>query len=406
MSQVTRTPLFPGEHAQPDAATRMVEGLDRTWGAVKQVRAIEFVAGFLLLSGIFIDLPFKHEALIFAVLVVIGLGRRPQWDLGSFNALAPLFIVLSAYVSILSYTADQSDIAVDWKGRLLRMMALIAATLVFASGRLHLKSTVLGFATAMVVNVPLFFAGLVSREYGDYLTGWASDKNYAGLIYCIVGIVLMAYARKPSHRMIVLIAVCSTLWLTGSRTSMAAFAGAMIWILCARYIGGIGRVILAGLLYWGVIVTAEDYSRIGRFSEREGSDLLRERIDTASEIKVEEVGFFGNGLGEAVVELDGSRWFFHNAYWTLLVEGGWPWMLAILGITIWVTIGRLGGALTRDQLYAQALAVALLVCAWRLGEVFITVPWVFVMAFSMKAWLGHEADEHTGRETAAEVEPA
>ena len=30
----------------------------------------------------------------------------------------------------------------------------------------------------------------------------------------------------------------------------------------------------------------------------------------------------------------GSKtWFFHNSYWSALVEGGWPWMILVVAIT-------------------------------------------------------------------------
>ena len=238
-----------------------------------------------------------------------------------------------------------------------------------------------------MVNIPLFFAGLVPDTYGGYLTGWAVDKNYAGLVYCLIGLLMLAYAQRPWVRFIVFAAFAGALWLTGSRTSLAAYAAAIIWVVLASRIGIVGRWFLGIAIYFGVMITAEDYSQIGQFSDREGSDLLRARIDEASQLKVDDAGFFGMGLGEAVVPMEGRAWFFHNSYWTALVEGGWPWLAILLVVMLVVSLRPFSSVFSREQLIGQALGIAILICAWRLGEVFVTLPWMLALAYALRSWI-------------------
>ncbi|MGO2584705.1 MAG: hypothetical protein ACTH9F_05140, partial [Brachybacterium tyrofermentans] len=76
-------------------------------------------------------------------------------------------------------------------------------------------------------------------------------------------------------------------------------------------------------------------------------------------------------------------WFFHNSYWSALVEGGWPWLLLILGITVVFALRPFTRDLNRQELAVQATTVALLICAWRLGEVLFTIQWAVVIAFAI-----------------------
>ncbi len=68
-------------------------------------------------------------------------------------------------------------------------------------------------------------------------------------------------------------------------------------------------------------------------------------------------------------------WYFHNSFSTALVEGGWPWLLLLLGITIVVALRPFGHDLDKREVIVQAAAVAMLICAWKLGEVLFTLQW-------------------------------
>ena len=54
--------------------------------------------------------------------------------------------------------------------------------------------------------------------------------------------------------------------------------------------------------------------------------------------KVAETSFFGQGLSTAFVDLDHVSMFFHNSYLGLLVEGGWPFLIVVVGAYLWLCL--------------------------------------------------------------------
>ena len=221
------------------------------------------------------------------------------------------------------------------------------------------------------------------------MTGHLLDKNVSGLAYCIFGLLALTLARRRAEIILTIIVFAAILWLTGSRTSMAAFAMGITWIVLAKRLPVWGRLVLGLLIYLALGILTEDYSQSSRFGDRAGSDWFRAQIDAASQIKVENTGIFGRGLGEAYVYLhhDNKVWLFHNSYWSALVEGGWPWMLLVVGITVFCLVRPFSNASrwSRDEVYIQGAGIALLVCAQRLGEVFYTWMWAVCVGYAIRA---------------------
>ena len=84
---------------------------------------------------------------------------------------------------------------------------------------------------------------------------------------------------------------------------------------------------------------------------------------------------------------DNKVWLFHNSYWSALVEGGWPWMLLVVGISVFCLVRPFSNASrwSRDEVYIQGAGIALLVCAQRLGEVFYTWMWAVCVGYAIRA---------------------
>lgn len=319
--------------------------------------------------------------------VLLALFRTPAHDLGRYQMLVPLAGAALFYVAAVSFLDPPEDGSADWRLRLLRLVAVTILVFVLASGRIDLRSAVAGVALVCVVNVPLFYAGVVQDSYGGYLTGLIGDKNFAGLTYAVVGLLCVALVRRLPLKVLVLCAFAGPLWLTGSRTSLAGYALGAVWLVLGPRLPLLGKLVLGALSYVAVRLTAEDFSQIGVFSDRAGSDLLRARIDAASEIKVHEAGFFGDGLGSAFVVIEPDRWFFHNSYWTALVEGGWPWLGAILILTVVALLHPLRPRTGAPLGIAMGLGVVLLVTGERMGEVFYTLPWALAVAYGLQTLL-------------------
>lgn len=385
-----RRPLHRRSSAdsRPDTGP-MPGGLAASLQRAGRLRIPELLLFFALIFETSFGLPIPANYLVLLGILLLAMMRRPRFDLGRMQALIPLLVIGLFYIGMVSMFADPTEFAADWKRRIIRMALTIALLFVMASGRIDMRSALTGFGAGLVVNAVAFYAGFAPDHYGGVLSGFFEDKNVAGLAYAAVGVLMVSLSGRPVPRALLYIGFGALVYLTDSRTSMTAYAAAGLWILLAPRLPLIGRWLLGGTIWATVVVAAEDFSRIGRFSDRLGSDLLRARIDAASELKVGQAGFFGDGLGEAYVYFEDERgtWFFHNSYWTALVEGGWPWALLLVGVTVAIGLRPFSGRLTPDEIIAQAATIATLICAWRLGEVLLTLHWAMIMAFALQARL-------------------
>ncbi|WP_311445858.1 O-antigen ligase family protein [uncultured Rothia sp.] len=398
MSQTSQVYAHLSEPAEKPEVSRFSETVSRGSEYVRrqsgQIRMPEFIMAFLLLFGDAVPgvgLPFSQ--IVILVLAAYGLTRKPTFDVSHFSGLRAVMFIAMGYLAIVSINGVHSEDASDWTRRLLRLVAATVLIWVIAAGRLHIRSIVFGYSTAILFNAVAYFAGFapVTGYYG-YLTGWLGDKNFSGLVYCLFGLLLLSFARNKIEVILTVVVFSALLWATGSRTSMAAYAAGLIWVLVAHRMKSAGRIALGVVLYWLIDILTSDYAQSGAFADRTGTDALRSLIDQASEIKVQAAGFFGQGLGEAYVYLahTGSKtWFFHNSYWSALVEGGWPWMILVVAITLLIIVNVFSGKKTLPAKFyvVQGAGIAIMICASRLGEVFYTWPWAIVCGLALRVLL-------------------
>lgn len=398
MSQTSQVYAHLNEPAEKPEVSRFSEAVSRGSKYVRhqssQIRMPEFIMAFLLLFGEpvpGVGLPFNQVVII--VLAVYGLTRKPTFDVSYFSGLRAVMFIAMGYLAIVSMYGVHSEDASDWTRRLLRLVAATVLIWVIAAGRLHIRSIVLGYSSAILFNAVGYFAGFApSTGYVGYLTGWLGDKNFSGLVYCLFGLMILSFARNRIEVIGAIVVFSGLLWATGSRTSMAAYAAGLIWVLVAHRMKSAGRIALGVVLYWLIDILTSDYAQSGAFADRTGTDALRSLIDHASEIKVQASGFFGQGLGEAYVYLahTGSKtWFFHNSYWSALVEGGWPWMILVVTITLLFIVNIFSGKKTLPPKFyvVQGAGVAIMICASRLGEVFYTWPWAIACGLALRVLL-------------------
>lgn len=366
---------------------------------VGRLRLLDLILGVLLIVEMEMPgLGVPINAVVLLAIMVLALSRRPDRYIPALEWLIPIMVLALAYLALVSVIVDQHDYALDWKRRLIRMALTVAALCLMPTGRIHLRSLILGMWGGLAANIPLWLAGLNADQYAGYLTGLLVDKNVAGLAYAVAVFAVLAVVKGRGPRVVLCSVLLAGLWLSGSRTSLAACAAGLLWALLAPHLHTILRWALGGVIYIAIQLVSEDFSRIGRFSDRVGSDLLRYRIDNASLQAVHEAGFWGKGLGEAVALINGNGWFFHNSYWTALVEGGWPWLTVLLLVTgVFVMRPFASGHPTRQEAIIQAGAVVLFVCSSRLGEVFMTVYWMIIIALALAQWSVPREEADHGR---------
>ena len=259
--------------------------------------------------------------------------------------------------------------------RAIRMAVVLLLALQIAQKRIDIRSLIFGVAAGLIFNLIGFYAGVAPNNYGGTLTGWLNDKNQSGLYYAIFGFLFVAMVRKTSHRIVALVVTSGMLWLTGSRTSLAAYALAVLWLYFSHRLNLFGKAVLAWLLYLAVNYFEDNFAHAGAFADRLGSDLLRERIDETMYRMIDVVPWYGGGLGTAQVWLQNRYFYFHNSYMTLVQEAGWLYMIVIVGLMKQPRAQRI--------VIAEAAMVIIIITSQRLGEVILTVPWAIVVGLAL-----------------------
>ena len=224
-----------------------------------------------------------------------------------------------------------------------------------------------GLGAALALNVPLFYAGLVPAPYGSFLTGVLADKNVAGLYYAAMPVLALALVRTRRWKLILLVAAAVCVVLTGSRTSMAGFACAVLWLWLTPRMGAGLRLVLLAVLAWAVAFAEENLARIAVFADRTGTDWLRSNIQAETAVRVAETPWYGRGLTTAYVDFGGSTWHYHNSYAGLYTEGGVVLLLAVLGAA------RLMRFIPRSVMVGFVNALAILIFMAQLPQL-IDVP--------------------------------
>lgn len=303
-------------------------------------------------------------------LIAIALFRRPTRSLYAVSWLPLTGVALLGFLAVESWSNGA-----DFTRRLTNLAVLLVMAGFLVSGRIDVGSAVKGLTIAAALNVVLFYLRVAPNEYEGKLTGFLQDKNASGLFYAVVPLLATMVVTRTRSKVAVLVVGAACLVATDSRTSMAAYAAAVIWLVWAGRLGRIPRVALATGLAAAFSWANGNLAEIGQYAtERSGSDALRARIDVAAVLKADGAPWYGRGLGQAFVDLEGSQWFFHNSYDALRVEGGIVMLVAVL---VLYAVGGLclsrrdAGPLGRDGLAVSAATLVVLFCANRLGEVFL-----------------------------------
>lgn len=385
----------PGLAPTPQAAWTTSAWNPLVSGASPRLLDVILGAGLMMenVPGVSLGIPFPEVCAI--LLLVVASFRPPRRDLSRFGLLAVLAAALLVYLVAVTLVNDLDPLRRSTRIGLL--MLLIHA---IASERLDVRGLLQGMAVGGLVNVPLFYAGLVSRDYGTYLTGLLGDKNVSGLFYALMGPLLMALVQRTGVKIAVLAAAFGLTFLTGSRTSLAALACATLWIFLAPYLGRVLRLVL--LVGMGNLVSwaEENLARLSVFGDRTGTDWFRSQIHAAASAKTAASPWYGQGLSTATVDLEQGTFYYHNSYWGLLTEGGWVFLTVVVGVYALLCLRPFSHThRTPSRVAVEAAAVVILVTSLQLGEVFITVYGAVLLGIGLLL-TAHEAEEDAARTAA------
>ncbi|MDO5700985.1 MAG: hypothetical protein Q4P36_05875 [Bowdeniella nasicola] len=304
-------------------------------------------------------------------LAFVTLVRRPT---GRRLVVSPLLLLALFGIALADLSLVSAIHGAPWFQRVGRVASFGVIAFGVMSGRLHLKSILIGMSGGFLVNAGLYYAGLAPDNYIGYLTGWAGDKNYAGLYAAAIPLLVCAHLPRRWQRLTVLAVFGYLVFLTGSRTSMIALLLGALWTIVSTHRSVAARVGIVAVFYGVFSYVEEHYARVSIFAERWGTDILRDRIDAAATAKVNAALPWGLGAGEGEVLLNGKlRFLFHNSYQTLLVEGGWI-LAGSICLIIVIALFSFGPYAVRSRAvrYGEAAIIAVGICAISLGEVHFT----------------------------------
>lgn len=371
--------------SEPEAGAEPGQGIlgrvrEGTAEVASRVRVFEFLVGVgFVFSRYTLGGRLPVEILLVILLLGIAAFRRPTIDVSRVQTwVVMLMAAMLIWVVAVSHYTGQ-----PWTQRGFRFLLLFLLALCLAQGRIHWKSIVAGAAAGLIViNAPSWFLGVGVGNYQGFLTGWLGDKNVSGMFYAVFAVVGLCLFTLTWQKVVYFMVMFGLLWLTGSRTSIAGCLLALVWWFLRPRAHLWLRLVTAGIGVWVLVTVENRFSRVGEFSDRTGTDWYRHRIDLATTAKLAETPWYGQGLNTGWVTLSSTRQaLFHNSYALLRVEGGWPLVVAMLVLVVVVALGLFGinKEVSDDQRAVEAGLAVVLVCAWKLGEVFFTLPCLFLV---------------------------
>lgn len=363
-----------------DLPDRTVDHADE---ADREIRATDFLlmASLPLRTLEVAGLPVNE--LTMAALVGLCLLRPAR---GGARLPTLVVLLLGALLSLLLYSGLAND--VDWTRRVGHVAILAGLVWAFGTGRISPRSAATGLATGLVAVIALAVAGVGGSTYGERLTGYLGDPNAGAYFIAVLGVLAVFFCDpRWKVRLAVAVPLAAGLVLTYSRTGLLASSFAVVWLLLGRRLGVAGGAAMATGLVWLVDNIPTSLTTFGPFSDRSGSDALRERIIAQEQVQLADAPWFGHGPGTATVRIRDLEFFFHNSYLAVRQEGGWGALLLVLGLMAlaFLLLSRHSRRGDLQAAAAQAAIIGVAVMAITLGEVLLDTPMAIAVGFALAA---------------------
>jgi hypothetical protein len=363
--------------AHADRADREVRATDFLLMAVLPLRTVE-VAG----------VPVNELAM--AALVVLCIVRPAR---GGARLPGLVVLLLGALLALLIHSGLSND--VDWTRRVGHVAILAGLVWALGTGRVSLRSAALGLAAGLTGVIGLALVGIGGDTYPGRLTGYLGDPNAGAFFIAVLGVLAVLFSDdRWKVRLALAVPLLAGLVLTFSRTGLLAGSFAILWVLAGRHLGAAGGGAVSAVLVWLVDNIPDDLVLFGPFSNRSGSDALRERIIAQERVELAAAPWYGNGPGTARVDVRDLEFFFHNSYLAVRQEGGWLALLLVLGLMAFafLRLSRHSRAGDLAAAGAQAALIGTAVMAITLGEVLLDTPMAIAVGFALGQAL-HPAPE-------------
>ncbi len=321
-----------------------------------------------------------NELVALAILMLAAFRRPPP------GSRVPLTVILAlaGIVGLMTVSGVLNDIPIVQRvGHLVIYSGLVLA---LGSGRISLPSAALGLGLGLMAVSVMAFAGIGGRWYGDRLTGFFRDPNVAAFFLSTLGCIVVGYVRSRTLRVLFALGLGTALLLTYSRTGLLAFGMIAVWVLVGRRLGVKGGLALVAGLVWITANLPDSLRLIGPFSDRDGSDALRDRIIDEEHRILDLAPWYGRGPGTSYVDIGIDSFFFHSSYLSTVNEGGWLLLGLVLALMAYCFIKLVPAARRGDAraIGSQASFIAMLAMAVTLGEVFLELPAALALGFALR----------------------
>lgn len=355
--------------------------VERADDADHEIRITDFVLMAVLpfraleLSG------YPVNELAMAALVGLCLLRSPR---GKARLPAAAVLLLGALAALLLYSGVANH--VEWTRRMGHVAILAGLVWGLGTGRVSLRSAATGLASGLIAVIALALVGVGGDNYPGRLTGFLSDPNAGAYLIVVLGVLAIFFCDdRWKVRLAIAVPIVAGLVLTFSRTGLLAAAFAVVWVLGGRRLGVMGGAAMAGGLVWVVGNIPDDVITFGPFSNRSGSDALRERIIAQEQVEIAAAPWYGNGPGTARVTIKDLEFFFHNSYLATRQEGGWLALLLVLGLMAFAFLSLADRSRRGDWAAAgaQAAIIGVAVMGITLGEVLLDTPMAIAVGFAL-----------------------
>ncbi len=357
--------------------------IDRADEADREIRITDFALMALLPLRSIAVAGFPLNELAMAALVGLCLIRPAR---GGARLSSVVVVLLGALLALLLYSGITNQ--VDWTRRVGHVAILAGLVWAGGTGRLSLRSVGAGLATGLIAVIGLAVVGIGGDTYPGRLTGYLADPNAGAYFIAVLGTLAIFFCdERWKVRLAVAVPIVAGLVLSYSRTGLLAGVFVLVWVLLGRRLGTVGGAAMAAGLVWIVDNIPEDLTTVGPFSDRSGSDKLRDRIIAQERVQLADAPWYGHGPGTAKVRIRDLEFFFHNSYLATRQEGGWLALLLVLGLLVFAFLRLTRQARHRDMVAAgaQGAIIAVAVMAISLGEVLLDTP----MAVAVALALGH-----------------
>lgn len=268
--------------------------------------------------------------------------------------------------------------------RLLHVALYVALATFIASGRIHVPSAVRGIAFGLGASIVLSLAGFGPDNYAGRLTGYLGDPNGGGYIITVLGAVALGLGTRRRARYVLMALILAAVVLTYSRTTLLAVALSVVWLLVGRRLSTLAGAALVAAMIYAVGHIPPELRLFGPFSDRGGSDALRDRIIGQEHADIATSPLIGSGAGTAHVAIDGKEFFYHSSYLALQREGGVLAMAILLGLMVLTFLSSIRMPNHLRNPWLEAGIICLAVCAINLGEVLLELPAAVVLG--MATW--------------------